>query len=117
MNWLEPIRTNIHVGAHPAIGDWEGFRWHRYRGVPDTHVLHSSQAFCISVWGTIAQPEATAVRQVLASMVDDDLARRLRSGEELSSQQQPLRGGESPRWAWAPRGLTQRQFECTEHPR
>jgi hypothetical protein len=70
---VDRIRANIHPAAHPAIDDWFTFSWHRSRetGFPDSDVPHSSQAFCISVWGTLAQPEAGEARRILYCLLDD----------------------------------------------
>ena len=65
------IRENIYHAAHWAIGDWDAYKWHRTNGQPDTHVSHSSQALCISVWGTFASAEGKAVRRVITGLLND----------------------------------------------
>jgi len=67
------IQTNIYSAAHGAIADWDNFAWHYSNGAPDANVLHSSQAFCISVWGTFASPQGKVVRDVVASILQDSL--------------------------------------------
>src|SRR5947209_682573 len=71
----QAIRKNIFRAAHGAITNWSTFNWHRTNGVADAHVAHSSQAFCISVWGTIASDEGKAVRKTLIHSLNDDLLR------------------------------------------
>lgn len=68
---LTAIRANIFEHAYGSICSWEDFPWHRspYHPDPDADQLHSSQAFCISVWGTCAAPGAATVRQVIAEMI------------------------------------------------
>lgn len=67
----QSIRQNIFPAAHWAIPDWSAFRWHRTNGVPDSHVPHSSQAFCISVWGTFASTVGKAVRHAVVGLLQD----------------------------------------------
>lgn len=64
------IAANIHSEAHWAIPDWDTFAWHRHRGTIQAHKPHSSQAFCVSVWGTLAHPGASDVRAVLHNLLD-----------------------------------------------
>ena len=67
---LAAIRANVHDAAHVGIKDWEAYNWHRDKsGAPDTHVPHSSQAFCISVWGTLARPDAERARRALSDLL------------------------------------------------
>jgi hypothetical protein len=81
----QAIRKNIFRAAHSAIRDWSTFKWHRTKGVPDAHVPHSSQAFCISVWGTVASPQGAAVRKTLNGLLNDDLI-----GKALESYKEGL---------------------------
>jgi AcrR family transcriptional regulator len=69
----QDIQTNIYSAAHGAIADWDNFAWHYSNRAPDACVLHSSQAFCISVWGTFASPRGKVVRDVVASILQDRL--------------------------------------------
>jgi len=69
----QDIQTNIYSAAHGAIADWDNFAWHYSNRTPDACVLHSSQAFCISVWGTFASPRGKVVRVVVASILQDRL--------------------------------------------
>jgi hypothetical protein len=62
----EAIRRNIFPAAHCQIADWANFKWHRY-----AHLPHSSQAFCISVWGTFACTKGRAVREVVSRLLRD----------------------------------------------
>lgn len=82
---IERIRENIHPAAHWAIADWNEFSWHKdSKGAPDTFLLQSSQALCISIWGTIAHPDARQARSVLAGMLVDPLiAEAMTSDPEL----------------------------------
>jgi len=51
---LESLKANVHPRAHGAVADWEQIDWHRDQaGSIDSDVPHSSQAFCISVWGSL----------------------------------------------------------------
>lgn len=69
---IELLRSNIHPAAHGAVEDWVTFPWHRDRsGVPDSHVPHSSQAFCMSVWGTMARDDAAAARHAIGLVLGD----------------------------------------------
>jgi len=68
---LDAIRTNIFAAAHSKIPDWETFKWHRTKGEPDAHVPHSSQAFCISVWGTFASTDGKPVREIITQLLGD----------------------------------------------
>ncbi len=92
----QAIRKNIFRTAHGAITDWSTFKWHRTNGVPDTHVPHSSQAFCISVWGTVASTQGAVVRKTLSCLLKDDrFARAVESYEaelplELESDSRDL---------------------------
>jgi hypothetical protein len=53
---IEAVKRNIIPAAHAEIEDWNQFDWHRSgSGVVDSDVAHSSQAFCVSVWGSLAQ--------------------------------------------------------------
>jgi len=72
---LARIRANIHMPAQAAIPDWETFDWHRSNGAIDTDVPHSSQAFCISVWGTLARGDAGAARAAVADLLGDQASR------------------------------------------
>jgi restriction endonuclease-like protein len=67
----EAIRQNIFPAARDHILDWATFKWHRTNGEPDSYLLHSSQAFCISVWGTFASSEGQAVRAVVTQLLKD----------------------------------------------
>jgi hypothetical protein len=67
------IRDNIYSAAHDAITHWSTFKWHYTDGNADAHVPHSSQAFCISVWGTFASPRGNGVRKAVASILKDTL--------------------------------------------
>jgi hypothetical protein len=69
----QAIRKNIFCAAHGAITDWSTFKWHRTNNVPDAHVPHSSQAFCISVWGTVASAQGGVVRKALNCLLTDSL--------------------------------------------
>ncbi|GBE23193.1 MAG TPA: hypothetical protein ENH00_13535 [Actinobacteria bacterium] len=67
---IEAIRANIYPGAHWAINDWEQFPWHHDgKGKPDSDVAHSSQAFCISVWGALCHPDASELRRATARLL------------------------------------------------
>jgi len=72
---LDSLKANIHPRAHGAIDDWVQVDWHRDRaGVVDSDVLHSSQAFCISVWGSlVGHSDAIGLGWLreLASLGDD----------------------------------------------
>jgi hypothetical protein len=70
---LQRIRANIFPSAHWAITDWRRFPWHRPTrgGPPDADQMNSSQAFCISVWGTLAGPDGLAVRRVVSEMLNE----------------------------------------------
>jgi hypothetical protein len=70
------VRANIFSAAHSAIASWNDFPWHRYRVEVDTDKPHSSQALCISLWGTIGADGAQAVREIMGTVVSDP---RLRS--------------------------------------
>lgn len=51
---LKSVKANIHDRAHGAIDDWQELDWHSDgSGSTDCDVSHSSQAFCISVWGSL----------------------------------------------------------------
>jgi hypothetical protein len=75
---LQAIRENIFAAAHPVIKDWDRFPWHRpEKGAqPDADRPHSSQAFCISLWGTVSRPEGAEVRTVISQLVDDGCIER-----------------------------------------
>lgn len=79
---IDLIRGNIHPDARGAVEDWGTFPWHRDRsGLPDSHLPHSSQAFCISVWGTMARGDAAGARSALGRVlgnagISDTLASR-----------------------------------------
>ena len=70
---IDAMRNNIFEEAHLAIADWSNFPWHRPKsgGWPDANLLNSSQAFCISVWGTFAAPNGNAVRSIVANLLQD----------------------------------------------
>jgi hypothetical protein len=68
----QAVRDNIFSAAHGAIANWKTFKWHCSERV-DAHVPHSSQAFCISVWGTFASQQGRVVRDVVASVLQDAL--------------------------------------------
>ena len=82
--WISAIQENIHPDAWWAIDDWERFPWHTSRGQPDGHVPHSSQAFCISVWGSIAHPESSAARLAVAPLLDSAMGQAMSSPPELA---------------------------------
>lgn len=67
------IRANIFPSAHPAVGDWATFPWHRPDKGDESAAdrPHSSQSFCISVWGTAASKEGAVVRRVIAELLSD----------------------------------------------
>lgn len=55
MDKLLALKANIYEAAHPAIDDWYAMDWHTDQSdVVDGDVPHSSQAFCMSVWGSLA---------------------------------------------------------------
>lgn len=62
---LAAISANILETAHWAIPDWKTFPWHRHNGAIQAHKSHSSQAFCISVWGALAHPAANEARGIV----------------------------------------------------
>ncbi len=71
---IENIRRNIFCEAYPSIGDWSTFPWHSSRNTQmgsDSDRLHSSQAFCISVWGTFAAQTGESVRSAVGKLVND----------------------------------------------
>lgn len=71
---IHRIRENIHPDAHWSIDNWETFPWHKGSdGVPDTYLRRSSQALCISVWGTLARPDGDRARETLASVLGDPM--------------------------------------------
>jgi hypothetical protein len=80
----DAIRRNIFLAAHGEILDWATFKWHRTNGEADAHVPHSSQAFCISVWGTFASSEGKPVREVVTQLLCD-------AGFTKALHQYPLR--------------------------
>src|SRR5690242_16092776 len=65
------IKENIFSAAHGAIENWGTFAWHCTNGEPDTHVANSSQAFCISVWGTFASARGVVVRSAVIGLLND----------------------------------------------
>ncbi|HWQ56061.1 MAG TPA: HNH endonuclease signature motif containing protein [Bryobacteraceae bacterium] len=71
---VDSIRDNIFDEAHFAIEDWAGFPWHRPKkgALPDADRPHSSQAFCISVWGAFAAQRGGRVRAVIAELLNDE---------------------------------------------
>jgi hypothetical protein len=72
---LDAIRENIFHVAHESIRDWAHFSWHKPEkgGNPDADRPNSSQAFCISIWGTFASPLGKAVRQITADILGDHM--------------------------------------------
>ncbi len=69
---LTAVQNNIYSHAHWAVGGWDTFDWHKYRGVVDADVLWSSQALCISVWGSVASEDGATVRAAVADVIEDD---------------------------------------------
>ncbi len=55
------------------IRDWAGFPWQRPElgALPAADRLHSSQAFCLSVWGTFAAERGGRVRSEVAALAGD----------------------------------------------
>jgi hypothetical protein len=55
---------HVFRGAHAHVADWPASHWHSHIGSPK-----SSQALCVSVWGTVAaHPNRTAfVNEVFAA--------------------------------------------------
>ncbi len=74
---LAAIRANIFDGAHGSVPDWNAFPWHTSSGQIDTDQPNSSQAFCISVWGTFAAPTGAAVRSALQEQLLDSETQKL----------------------------------------
>jgi hypothetical protein len=68
---LAAIRDNIFERSHWAVGDWSRFRWHTHAGAITADRPHSSQAFCISTWGTAASERRAAVRHAIAAQLAD----------------------------------------------
>lgn len=68
------LKGNIFPAAHRTIEDWDSFAWHVGSGGKiDTHLLNSSQAFCLSFWGTLATKEGRHARAEVARLLADDL--------------------------------------------
>ena len=68
------IQENLFPSAHQSIRDWTQFRWHRTRsGTATADLPTSSQAFCISAWGTAASQHGAGVRSALALVLNDEL--------------------------------------------
>jgi len=69
----EALKDNIFHVAHRTIDDWDSFAWHVGRGgKTDTHQLNSSQAFCLSLWGTLATRAGRNDRAEVAHLIADD---------------------------------------------
>ena len=78
------IRENLFSSAHQSIPDWARFHWHRSRsGTADADLPTSSQAFCISTWGTAASKDGIGVRSALALVLKDDLLDSWLTGTEM----------------------------------
>jgi hypothetical protein len=78
---LQRVRENIYREAHHILrGDWDGFSWHRSGPkddrVVDADVRWSSQALCMSVWGTAAAPGCADVRTAIARVCGDPAVAR-----------------------------------------
>jgi hypothetical protein len=71
------LKGNIFHAARRTINDWDSFAWHIGRnGNNDTHQKNSSQAFCLSFWGTLATVEGRHARAAVAQMFSDDFLRK-----------------------------------------
>jgi hypothetical protein len=64
---LASVRDNIFPVARAVVTDWDAFPWHRNTrtGEIDADVPWSSQALCMSVWGTVTAPEGAEVRKLV----------------------------------------------------
>ena len=74
---LTALESNIYSQAHWSVGDWHDFDWHKSQsGEVDSDVLQSSQAFCISVWGSLfrhsSSLDSSSIRK--SADLDDDWA-------------------------------------------
>ncbi len=72
---LAAVRENIFPTARALVRDWDTFRWHRntFTKEVDADVPWSSQALCLSVWGTVASSEGADVRLAVGRACDDPL--------------------------------------------
>jgi hypothetical protein len=70
---LVGLRRNLFDASHNAVVDWSAFRWHRSRSGEITADLpNSSQAFCVSTWGTAASERGDMVRAVISGQLQDE---------------------------------------------
>src|SRR5205809_1834713 len=60
------IRHNVFHAAHGVVHDWAKFKWR-----PDADLPHSSQAFCVSVWGTFLSSAGKVVRELVSRLLND----------------------------------------------
>lgn len=65
------MKLTVFEAAHQSILSWDDFPWHKTEKhlPPDADRPHSSQAFAISVWGTIQHPSAHGVRLAIAGLL------------------------------------------------
>ena len=81
---VEKIRSNIFKDAWNSICDWQAFPWHLSRdGTPDSHLEHSSQAFCISVWGSMSGSVSRVLRTEIGELVESPVSDAFREAPQV----------------------------------
>lgn len=68
---LAAVRANLFPDAHALVRDWDTFPWHTRGREVDADVPWSSQAFCMSVWGTLPVDDARELRQLVGRLSGD----------------------------------------------